>query len=60
MKGRTAILLLILACALVIGAAFAKVHHVGNAEYFLIFAMLFQVGVFGFIVYKNNSKRKRP
>ncbi|NUY80315.1 hypothetical protein HUK80_05365 [Flavobacterium sp. MAH-1] len=55
MKAKTAVLLLILACLIMVGAAFLKIQHVANAEYFLTFALLFQVGVFCYIAYRSLS-----
>ncbi len=53
MKGKTVILLLLAGMLAVVGAAFLKIQHVGNAELWLILAMVFQIGVFGYIVYRN-------
>ncbi|RZJ73295.1 hypothetical protein [Flavobacterium sp.] len=56
MKGKTVILLLLAGMLAVVGAAFLKIQHVGNAELFLLLALVFQVGIFGYIIYRNFSK----
>lgn len=58
MKGKTVILLLLTGMVAVVGAAFLKVQGVGHAEKFLLLAMLLQVGIFGYIVWKNRSNKQ--
>ena len=57
MKAKYVFILLALSCVITVGAALMKVRNVAHANLMLGFAMIFQMGVFGFLAYKAFSNK---
>jgi len=59
MKNKHILIVFLFASIAVVGGAFLKIKHIGNAEIVLILAMFLQLAVVVYLVVKNILNKKK-